>query len=283
MGNPAAALERFIWRGYFAGLHAISEAETAIRTGADPEAVHELRVAVRRMRSNLRALQPLLDPAWTAETRAALDELDAVAIPVRDTEVMLARIAEVGARSDLATDPRAMGALRLLLMAQEREQAEALRAYLDSEEHLELMQRLSCAADTHVVRIGDDLPLKRTLKRVNRETWRSFRKAARAAKRDAGVEQLHRLRIKAKRMRYLAEVSAPELGAVAERRAKASRRVQQVLGTMHDSVVLCEWLARVRQEAPELADTIAVLLRTEAERQRAQREQWRKLRRTIIA
>src|SRR5438270_14089843 len=35
-----------------------------VRTGGDPEAVHQARVAIRTLRSNLRTFGPLLDPEW---------------------------------------------------------------------------------------------------------------------------------------------------------------------------------------------------------------------------
>ena len=55
------------------------------------------------------------------------------------------------------------------------------------------------------------------------------------AVRDPGaVDELHDMRIAAKRLRYVLEMTAPALGPAAERSAKAAKKLQDVLGDIHD-------------------------------------------------
>ena len=48
------------------------EHEAGIRSGAEPEDVHQARVATRRLRSDAKTFSHFLDAAWTAELRAEL-------------------------------------------------------------------------------------------------------------------------------------------------------------------------------------------------------------------
>jgi CHAD domain-containing protein len=48
------------------------------------------------------------------------------------------------------------------------------------------------------------------------------------------VEELHDMRIAAKRLRYVLEMSEPVLGAPAKRGAKQAKKLQDVLGEIHD-------------------------------------------------
>src|SRR5689334_3577444 len=63
-----------------------------VRTGRDPEAVHQARVATRKLRSNLRTFAPLLDPEWTEPLRSELGWLAMGLGAVRDREVLLERL-----------------------------------------------------------------------------------------------------------------------------------------------------------------------------------------------
>jgi CHAD domain-containing protein len=72
--------------------------------------------------------------------------------------------------------------------------------------------------------------------------YRKTRKAARAARRMApGPDQdvaLHRVRRRAKRLRYLVEVVEPVVGKRARRLRRRIKDLQDLLGDQHDLVVL---------------------------------------------
>ena len=76
------------------------EHEAAVRSGEDPEDVHQARVAARRMRSDLRTFRDFVDTQWANDLRAELRWLGGELGEVRDIEVMLERL-----RADAAQLP----------------------------------------------------------------------------------------------------------------------------------------------------------------------------------
>jgi CHAD domain-containing protein len=68
----------------------------------------------------------------------------------------------------------------------------------------------------------------------------------------AAVEQLHDLRIAAKRLRYLVELVGPScLGPAAERPVKQLKELQDLLGELHDCDVQLPQLRALARESPE--------------------------------
>ena len=66
--------------------------DPGVRLGIDIEDVHQARVATRRLRSDLRTFQPLLDEAWADALRDELRWLGAELGRVRDAEVLRDRL-----------------------------------------------------------------------------------------------------------------------------------------------------------------------------------------------
>ena len=72
-------------RAQVAAIHAH---ETGARRARDPEEVHQVRVAVRRLRAILRASRPLFVEEWVAGLRRELDWLGSALGRLRDLETM---------------------------------------------------------------------------------------------------------------------------------------------------------------------------------------------------
>ncbi len=68
--------------------------DPGVRIGTDPEAVHQARVATRRLRSDLRTFKPIVDQDWAARLRDELHWLGTHLGAVRDLDVMTARLVE---------------------------------------------------------------------------------------------------------------------------------------------------------------------------------------------
>ena len=65
-------------------------------TGADPiDAVHELRVAIRRLRADLRIFARVLDPVWFQATQKQLRDIGCSVGEVRDLDVVGIRLEHV--------------------------------------------------------------------------------------------------------------------------------------------------------------------------------------------
>jgi CHAD domain-containing protein len=80
--------------------------------------------------------------------------------------------------------------------------------------------------------------------------WLSLKRTVRRLGEEPSDEALHRVRIQAKRLRYIAEVAAPHLEPATHRRAAertvaAATQLQDLLGELHDSAVNERWLREV--------------------------------------
>ncbi len=96
--------------------------------------------------------------------------------------------------------------------------------------------------------------------------WRRLYKAVGRLGDKPSDDDLHRVRIQTKRLRYLADVASNVMPSEANRRAasrtaKAATALQDVLGDLHDAVVTEQWLRETAALAPTGTDT-AVLVAT---------------------
>ncbi|HEX9343841.1 MAG TPA: CHAD domain-containing protein, partial [Actinomycetota bacterium] len=66
--------------------------EAGVRLGDDPEAVHQARVGIRRLRSTLRTFRSVLDREWSGALRAELAWIADLLGAVRDADVLLERL-----------------------------------------------------------------------------------------------------------------------------------------------------------------------------------------------
>src|SRR5438093_924585 len=212
-----------------------------VRTGRDPEAVHQARVATRTLRSNLRTFGPLLDVEWTEPLRSELAWLATGLGAVRDREVLLARLRE-RAKSLPDTDRRSAAALLHLLELDIEALRQNLATDLDSQRYLDLLERLVEAAHSPATIGGAEQPASTALPPLATTPWRRLRAAVRRLQVIPTDAELHRIRILAKRARYAAEAVAPVAGPDAASFAKAAARLQTVLGEHQDSVTAQAWL-----------------------------------------
>jgi CHAD domain-containing protein len=117
-------------------------------------------------------------------------------------------------------------------------------------------------------------PARDVLPGLVRKPWRSLKSGALGARGEVPDEQLHDLRIRAKRCRYAAEAAAAATGRNAAKFAREVAGLQEVLGELHDAVVAEAWL-RERSAAPRVHETalfaageLVALQRDAAERAR---------------
>ncbi len=190
---------------------AMGEAGDGVAAAAE-ESVHDLRVAIARVRSALRTFGPALPTDTSLELALRLKQCAAMLGPVRDLEV----IGEL-------LDSAAPGPLRDLQAAAVRAELasrlEHTRSEVSGVAHVRLVADLSSYVDGLASRKGDLRPLAR---RAARRADKRFD----AAGRDPIA--LHRARTAAKRARYAAEIVG---------RKKLARRLKRRtdgLGIHHD-------------------------------------------------
>ena len=86
------------------------------------------------------------------------------------------------------------------------------------------------------------LPAATVLPGLVRRRWRALAKQVKALGDPPTDEELHAVRIEAKRVRYAAEAAVPLLGRQARVFAHAAAALQGVLGDLNDAVVAERWL-----------------------------------------
>jgi CHAD domain-containing protein len=270
-----ATVEALLRHDLASGTLRLFRHEAGVRTGEDPEAVHQARVATRRIRSTLRTFSSLLDPEWTDRLRDELKWLADLLGQVRDTDVLLERFNEHLAAlpaADAKVGPRLLAAL-----VDQRDSARRrlLRA-MATERYAVLLDDLVAAAAAPALLPGADRPAAQVMPPLVTKPWKRLRKQVRKAGDDPPDDQLHQIRIRAKRARYAAEAVEPVIGQPAEDYADAVADLQSVLGDHQDAVVGEAWLREAAGSARRDVALVAGLL-IAAERASAAdtRERWR--------
>ncbi len=231
---------------YLAGQVAALQAQDPRVRRDEPDAVHQMRVATRRLRSTLQTFRPVLaDTALpseaTAHLRAELKWLGEVLGQARDGEVLTGHIGDLlaGVPDDLVLGPVAATVAETLAPRRAAATRAAVRA-LDSPRYFALLDELdallaapplteAAAAPAAALRA----PVARSYRRLRKRVRRAGRQPAGPA-RDAA---LHEARKAAKRARYAGEALAPAAGRPARRFTRRMKAVQSALGDHHDTVV----------------------------------------------
>jgi CHAD domain-containing protein len=215
--------------------------DPGVRLGDDPEDVHKARVATRRLRSQLRSLGDVLDPAWAGALREELRWVGRALGEVRDKQVLSQRLR--GRASDLPDgDARLVAELANELQEESQEARGRLVLDMRSDRYLDLIERLVEASRAPVLAAEAEEPAATVAGRLARRDWKRLRRAVARLTAPASDGELHRIRILAKRLRYVAEGAAPVVGKAAERQAQAATRLQDLLGDHQDSVTAQRWL-----------------------------------------
>ena len=249
--------------------------DAGVRLGEDPEAVHQARVATRRMRSDLRTFRSLLDPAWNEELRAELGWLGAELGKVRDLDVLDERLR---ARVKLLPDDDAEVAPRLLERV--RTERDAARAELTSAmrepRYLALLDRVvAAAAEPAVLPEVASEPAIDLLGHLMEAPWGHLQRATEPLDAGSADTELHQARIRAKRVRYAAEALTPVFGKPARRFAARAADLQTLLGEHQDAVLAVAWLrAQVGGTASRTAFAAGELAGIERQAQAAARSAW---------
>jgi CHAD domain-containing protein len=254
-----ATVEALLRHDLASGTLRLFRHEAGVRTGEDPEAVHQARVATRRLRSTLRTFSSLLDPDWTDRLRDELKWLADLLGQVRDTDVLLERFNEHLAAlpaADAKVGPRLLAAL-----VDQRDSARRrlLRA-MATERYAVLLDDLVAAAAAPALLPGADRPAAQVMPPLVAKPWKKLRKQVRKAGDDPPDDQLHQIRIRAKRARYAAEAVEPVIGQPAEDYADAVADLQSVLGDHQDAVVGEAWLREAAGSARRDVALVAGLL-----------------------
>jgi CHAD domain-containing protein len=234
-----------------AHLEAARVARARLASSADPEALHDYRVALRRLRSCLRSYRRELRSTVTRKGRRRLARLARATNRSRDLEVHLAWLAARGATAGEAERPGVAWLTARLEETQRRARKEMLSLHerLFPTVHDRLHRQLLHYRTT--VRLDADARRLTTADATARHAEPAVRLLERRLRRIEDVTdeaEIHRARIAAKHLRYLLEPFATILpgGDAIIARLKS---LQDALGDVHDAHVFLPELARALGEA----------------------------------
>ena len=238
-GDPLAEAGRKIMRYHFAQ---VIKHEPGTRLGEDIEALHDMRVATRRLRASFEVFQDAFEPGALKPYLKGLRAAGRALGSVRDLDVFI----EKAQRYLNSRPPDQREDLSLLLRAWEaqRQQArQAMLVFMDSPGYAIFKREFNTflqtpGAGVQPVPAGQPFPnLVYELAPVL-----IFSRLAEVLAYDpllpgAPIERLHALRIEFKKLRYTTEYFRGVLGPEAKEVIEAFKTIQDHLGDLHDADV----------------------------------------------
>lgn len=249
--------------------------EPGTRAGLDPEALHDMRVAARR----LRAAGSVFDPCLPAAARRQFGDLRWIAASMgraRDLDVEIENLRA----AEPSIHPRHWPAIRDLTAHLERRRETARRALLralGSDRHRAMVAGFDRMLDPlrePAAGGARPQPVDRVAARCLRARARKVARSLRELRPDSPDEVLHALRILIKKLRYAIEFFGPVLGRQARKAVAPLVRAQDLLGAHQDAAVMCDLLARLAAKRPSdapLQGAVQALTLLYRQRQREQR------------
>ena len=217
--------------------------EAGTRLGQDPDQLHDMRVATRRMRAAIALFGNAL-PVRIGRLRDELGWVASALGAVRDLDVQLEQL-EAWVAADEGLDREALGTLADMLSAR-RDLARAnLLQALDSPRYDRLVAAFTPALQHGPLRRS---PASRAAAVTEAPTLieERYRKVTRGGRRigpTSTAVEYHRLRIRTKRLRYALQFFAPIYGEAARTLIDRTIDLQDLLGVHQDSVIA---VARLR-------------------------------------
>ncbi|MGC5018461.1 CHAD domain-containing protein [Micromonospora sp. DT47] len=215
----------------------------------DEDAVHDMRVAVRRLRATLRTFRGLWDRRDSEGVRTELRWLGTQLGPVRDAQVMAARLTDA-----VHAEPAELVLGPIVARITERFAADIATALdelgraLDSDRYTDLLARLDRLIEGPTTSTADARWVTRRVRRaVTRADDRlDLALAGRCPTRPGEEEDvaLHEARKAYKTARYAVEVRQPAVGKPADALVDRLKDLQELLGAHQDSVITRDVLRR---------------------------------------
>jgi CHAD domain-containing protein len=227
---------------------ALARAVRRVAGEADDEALHDMRVAMRRLRTLLRLSRPIYGRFRTDTVRAAFAEVHSRTGELRDEEALEATFDAIG------IDDPAFIVWRARRKVRERKLRSTLIASLRKGDLARARKLLSALLLFPPKRSRDDVLAGFARRAVNRARKKVDRL------RDvptSDVEQLHALRILYKDLRYAAEMFVEVLPLDLAALIAPAAKLQKRLGDIHDIDMALDAVARARRLPSETRARVA--------------------------
>jgi triphosphatase len=228
--------------------------EPGTRIGDDIEDLHDMRVATRRLRAALSIFAEVLPVRFT-RFRDELGWLTDALGAVRDLDVQLGQL-DAWEKQSTQEDSEALAPLRGLLEEQRGASRERMTAALDSGRYVRLTTTFTTALRRGPLRTSraSRQPALRVAPELITDRYRKVRRAGVLASRSPSPSAYHRLRIRAKRLRYVIEFLSPLYSKEARPVLKRLVALQDLLGLHQDAAVA---VGRLRSLVAERGSALA--------------------------
>jgi inorganic triphosphatase YgiF len=233
-------------------LHRLRLHDPGTRLGEDPEALHDMRVATRRLRAAVRLFAAGIPASVQTRMSQELRWLGELLGGVRDLDVQLAKLDAFSTAAPAGFRP-ALGCLHEYLDNERTRHRAGMLLGLDTARYFRLLIRLERFAYSRAPRRPRDAaalePVASAGRRAIKKAFRRLRKRGAQIQDMPRPEDLHVLRIRAKRLRYLLEFLQELTGKPGRRLVKHLTELQDLLGSYHDAVVGADFV-RTYVEGP---------------------------------
>jgi len=212
------------------------------------DGVHDMRVAIRRLRSVIRDFAEITDKFPLKNLRKRLKRLADSLGAVRDPDVFLSTLEKLSAH---ARDDEVRTGIAIIVLEYREKRASALQelekemsperiADLESRFDAVLAESLKQRGLYQVGRVED------AAERIISKCRKEFLEQGEAIYYPHSIQRLHRMRIAGKHLRYAVELFGDVLGPESESLAEETKKMQGYLGDVHDCDV---WTTQLRERS----------------------------------
>ena len=216
--------------------------------GETTEALHDLRIAIRRMRVVLRAFAKPLAGTSAGRIEVELQRLNRILGSARDLDVWIGFFSEETMARQFAHHRLWKGFLGHQLELRRLQQS-TVRRHLHGAAFSSLRFRIGRLLRVELPELNRTMPFKPVERGARRAVGKALRRALDLAdlRHARSADKVHRLRIALRRLRYLGAFFERLLGPAVHKVSKRAHAVERILGGMRDADLALE---RILSEGP---------------------------------
>ncbi len=222
----------------------IFELRDAVIESDDIEAVHDMRVVTRRIRSAMRDLNPLIDRDYFADFVSRLKSLADSLGEARDLDVSIVALTTMAEKTD---EPTVRDGIASLIEDRRRQRNAVQPPLVESISSTALTDLLISfnGVFTNPAATVANISFGQAGGKAVERSIADFNALSDSLYKPSQVERLHQLRIAAKRLRYAVEFFGVCWGKRVKPFAKEVAAMQTFLGELHDADI---WIEKLNRE-----------------------------------
>ena len=229
----------------FKEMHALHEAAL---NWTDSEGVHSMRVASRRLRSEVRDFMPYLRKRDLTSIQKQLRSLADALGEVRDQDVAIMALEKIATHAPTEVSPAVKEYIDTRKEVRERARKE-LTSLLERSELEQLESSFMAGVDKATAEDEPGITFRNMARAIILDRLKELEKLSNGLFNPFEIDTLHEMRLAAKRLRYAVELFQQCWGNSIATYAKRIARIQSALGDVHDCDVWIESFGKQIREA----------------------------------